>query len=80
MITRRDWLTGFEFIDKLNSMRGNRSLRDFAKELGVSNTFLGDVLALQKSPGDKIPEAVGYEAITLYRPIEIDIEEKERSK
>jgi hypothetical protein len=77
--SRERWLTEFEFVDLVESLRQGRSIREFAEELGVSNTFLGGVLIRQKPPGGKIPEAIGYEAVTLYRPIEIH-EEKERSK
>lgn len=69
---RDEWLTEFEFVELLEAERGNRPLRDFAGELGVSNTFLGAVLNRQKPIGGKIPDAMGYEAVTLYRRIETD--------
>ncbi len=78
-ISRELWLTEFEFIDLLEERRGDRSVRSFAEELEVSNQFLGQVLGRVKPPGEKIPEAAGYEAVTLYRPINTD-HKKARSK
>lgn len=66
-----DWLSQAELLEMLELASRGRALRDFAAELGgVPYQFLGQVLNGKKHPGDKIPAALGYEAVTVYRPIQ----------
>lgn len=64
-------LTEAEFVELLEQRRDGRPLRTFAAELGgVNFQSVGAVLKGQKSPGIRIPELLGYEPITVYRPLQ----------
>jgi hypothetical protein len=39
-----------------------------AKRIGISPTFLSDVLLLRRDPGPKVAEYFDLEPVTLYRP------------
>jgi hypothetical protein len=66
-----DWLTIEQLRALAESQRRGRPLREFAAALGdISYQHLGLVLAGAKEPGIRIPQALGFEPITVYRPIE----------
>ena len=41
----------------------------FAQSAGVSQAYVADILAGKRSPGPKILAALGFEKVTLYRPV-----------
>lgn len=65
------WLTIEQLRSLAEAQRRGRPLREFAAALGdISHQHLAGVLAGTKEPGIRIPEALGFEPITVYRPIE----------
>lgn len=78
--TQDSWLTETQLVDLLEICRADRPLRAFAHDLGgVPYQMLGEVLARRKAPGTKIPQALGYEAVTLYRRIQPEEPDTKRS-
>jgi len=54
-----------EFVEYLKSqITGSQS--EYAKNLGVSAQYLGDVISKKRMPGKKILDAVGFEKTTDY--------------
>ena len=49
------------FITALRRRRGSKSLRQFARELGISAPYLHDVLRGSRNPGPKLLRALGLE-------------------
>jgi hypothetical protein len=47
-------MTEQEVIDLLRTAQGDRSLRAFAKEIGVTPAYVSDVYNGRRSPGPKI--------------------------
>jgi transcriptional regulator with XRE-family HTH domain len=47
-------LTDQEVLQLIRFSQGDRSLREFAKEVGVSAAYLSDILRGNRSPGEKI--------------------------
>ena len=45
------------------------SQRALAKELGVSEAYLSDVINGRRDPGRKILKALGLERVVAYRPV-----------
>lgn len=45
------------------------SQQDAAKELGVSEQYLSDVLRRRREPGAAILSAMGFQRVTTYQPI-----------
>lgn len=43
--------------------------KDLAVKLGVSPTYLGDVLLGRKEPGKKLLDALGFERVVIYRKV-----------
>ena len=52
-------------IDEIKGMGG--SLREKAAILGISKSYLHDLMAGKRDPGNKVYEALGYERITTVR-------------
>jgi hypothetical protein len=67
--SKDDWLMLDELLELLKDQQGGRGLRPFSKDFGVTFQYLGKVLGRVQSPGPQICEVLGYEAITVYRPI-----------
>jgi hypothetical protein len=49
-----------EFVKLMKSKQGNRSLREFARSLGVSVAYISDIYLERRKPGPKIASALGY--------------------
>jgi hypothetical protein len=67
---RNEWLTEFDLVALLQASCSDSSRRTVARRCGVSEQYLSKVLNLQAPPGTAIPETLGFEAVTLYRPID----------
>lgn len=59
-------LTHSQVVERLQRQVNGSSLRDCAQRLGVSNSYLHDVLNGRRTPGPKLLTAMGLQAITLY--------------
>ena len=66
-----------EVIDLLKDAQGERSLRQFAKELDVSASYLSDLYLNRRSPG---PKVLGYLGLQKKRTIEIEYFKDKRPK
>jgi hypothetical protein len=51
---------------------GEPTLRDAAKELGVSAQFLGDVIRGRRAVGKTLAAQFAYKPITIYVPIDTE--------
>jgi hypothetical protein len=83
-MTARDRFAGFlfesELVELLKDRREGRGLREFAKLVEVASfQHLGQVLQGVKPPGKRIPQVLGYEPVTVYRPI-LSVEKKKEGK
>ena len=57
-----------EFIDRLKAViQAEGSQTAFAKKHDVSLTYLNDIVRERKLPSARVLDALGYEAVTLYR-------------
>jgi len=62
-------MTSQQLIKKLNRMAEEEgSQAALAKKLGISPSYLSDVLNGLRSPGVSLLDPLGLEAITEYRP------------
>jgi lambda repressor-like predicted transcriptional regulator len=59
-----------QLVARLKLLADGSTLRDLATEMGVSYQNLNMVILGKRSPGKLIPRALGYEPVTIYRPIE----------
>lgn len=72
---RNLWLTRDQLVDVLRRMRGEATIRQFADHLRdtsqveITHQQLQACLSGANTPGFRIPQAIGYEAMTVYRPI-----------
>jgi predicted transcriptional regulator len=55
------YLTLPEIAELVKTKRGERSQRALARELGVSDTFLSDVIKGRRKPGPTLLKALGYD-------------------
>jgi len=55
-----------EFVEHLRRDIGDQPKAEYARRLGVSAVYLGDVLAGRRLPGKKLLDAVGYKKIIEY--------------
>lgn len=61
-------LTTDEFLKRLAAtIEAEGSQTAFAKKHDVSLSYLNDMLRGRKAPSTKVLDALGYEAVTLYR-------------
>lgn len=61
-------LTEQNVIDRLRAaVAAAGSQKAYAERIGVSQTYLSDVLTGNRSPGEKILAALSLEAIILYQ-------------
>lgn len=63
------FITEAELLRLLEERRGDRSIRAFSVEVGIGFQGLARVLKGQDGPGIAIPAYLGFEPVTLYRPI-----------
>jgi transcriptional regulator with XRE-family HTH domain len=47
-------MTDEQVLELIRWTQGDRSLREFAKEIGVSAAYLSDILRGNRSPGEKV--------------------------
>ena len=64
-------LTTEQVVEMMKRKQGKRSLRSFAKELGVSAPFLCDIYKGRRRPGEKILVHLGLE---VTRSVEVEYE------
>lgn len=61
-------------LRKLKKMQGERSLRVFARELGISTVYLFDIYHGRREPSETIARAAGFEKqvkrVVTYKPLE----------
>ena len=61
-------LTEHDFIERLRTtVAAAGSQKAYAERIGVSASFLSDVLRGNRTPGEKIIAALGLEMIVMYR-------------
>ena len=48
-----------EAVNLLRKKQGDRSLRQFARDLGVSKSYLSEVFSGGRNPGEKLLKQVG---------------------
>lgn len=61
-------LTEQEVMDRLRAaVAAAGSQKAYADSIGVSQSYLSDVLVGNRAPGEKILTALGLEAVTMYR-------------
>jgi transcriptional regulator with XRE-family HTH domain len=58
-------LTVREVIEALKARQGDRSLRQFAEELGVSAAYLSDIYLGKRQPGEKVLKQFGITKSTV---------------
>lgn len=57
-----------EFIEYLRSqVETEGEILAYANKIGVSNSYVADVLRGRRKPGKKLLDAVGFERIEVYR-------------
>lgn len=64
-------------IELLTKRQGSRSLREFAKELGVSASYLSDVYLGHREPGPSILEPLG---LNRHRSVTTEYKRKNNDK
>jgi hypothetical protein len=60
------YLTHDQLVTLLASRKGDRSLYDFADELGISPSLLSNVLCGYRKAGDQILKYLGVRKLTMY--------------
>lgn len=74
MPIRKDYvtLTREQVIEKLTQAKGKRSLRDYAKAMGISHVYLWEVLSGRRAPGPSVLDWMGLvektTVVTVYVP------------
>ena len=58
-----------QFRIVLRKQIGSDTQRKYAREWGISDAYLSDVLAGRREPGEKILTALGYERNVSYRKL-----------
>ena len=58
-------LTREEVVQRLREDQGQRSLRQFAKDLGCSASFISDVYQGRRHPGNRLLAMFGIRQITV---------------
>ena len=59
-------MTEQQVIARLRSRIGGKTQREYAKDIGVSDSFLSDVLKRSRPPSGKILRALGLERVVTY--------------
>jgi hypothetical protein len=54
-----------QVVAKLKKIQGDRSLREFAKELNISAPYLSDVYKNRREPGPAVLKVLGLEKMVL---------------
>ena len=65
-------MTHDELINMLDTRRACYGAEQAAANLGVSRTYLSDVIAGRRAPGPKILTALGLRRVVTYEPMERD--------
>ena len=68
MKRKQKTLTREAVIERLKVAQGERSLRQFAIEIGVSAAYLSDIYLGKRSPGNKILKHLGIARNPVPRP------------
>ena len=63
-------LTKKQLIEALRKMQGDRTAKDFAASIGVSQAYLSDVYHGRREPGPAILGLLGLQKQTAYAPQE----------
>lgn len=58
-----------DLIKKVYVLTLNTSIRTAARKIGVSPTFIQQIITGQSKPSDKIAEYFGYEKKVVYRQL-----------
>ena len=61
-------LTTEELLARVRSMMEGRTLRDVAREIGVSTTYLYSILKGEKPVGKIVPRFFGLRPVVRYEP------------
>lgn len=70
MPAMRKELSGTEFVELLEAgAKKSGSQKRYASELGISESYLCDILNLRREPGEKILEPLGYTRKVTYLPV-----------
>ena len=64
-------ITQAEFVALLRD-KAQPNASAYAKQIGIHQSYLSDVLNGRRDPGKSILKALGYERVVLYRPISYD--------
>jgi hypothetical protein len=62
-----DYLTSDQVVAMLEAKRGDRTLEEFADEVGVSYQFLGHIFRRVRAPGREVLRYLGLRRIILYQ-------------
>ncbi len=62
-------LTVDEVIDLMRKRQGERTQRDLAEELGVSQQYLNDVYLRRREPGESILKGLGIVRRVVYEQV-----------
>jgi transcriptional regulator with XRE-family HTH domain len=61
-----EYLTTDQVVDLLKEDRGDRTLEEYAKVIGVSYQFIAHVLRGVRQPGKKMLKHLNIKKLTLY--------------
>lgn len=71
MTRDRKWLTPAALKDALSiRVKACGSQRTLAREIGVSEPYLSDVLNGRREPGAKLLEGLGYRRVVVYETLD----------
>jgi transcriptional regulator with XRE-family HTH domain len=59
-------LTREKLIALLKRRQGERTQKEFAAELGISEPFLSDIYNGKRDPGEKVLDQLGISSVTAY--------------
>ena len=62
-----DYLDLDQVVSLLEIKRGDRTLEEFAEEVGVSYQFLGHIFRKVRPPGKDVLRYLGLRKVTLYQ-------------
>jgi len=63
------YLTDDDVVERLRALCADRTQSSVARELGVSQPYLTDVLKGRRLPAQKLSLALGYRRVVRYLPL-----------
>ncbi len=63
-----------QLLDLMRKRQGNRTAKEFAEELGISQAYLSDIYAAKRDPGPSVLEKLQLERDFIYKPITAEAE------